>query len=154
MTMSDALRGLSVDHRDEVAIAVSDQVAPGVASGMVRQINERLSQAGVPMVQRRWIIATTGDDEAAARTAAVVSDQSGSAPVIVHNPRDLDGLIFQRRIPGQRRGGIYLNHVWQSASARIACGEPRRVLFGLSAWFNTPARLQAQDLNADVVLGG
>ncbi len=153
MTMSDALRGLSVDHRDEVAIAVSDRLAPGVASGMVREINERLSQAGVPMVQRRWIIATTGDDEAAAQTAAVVSDHSGSAPVIVHNPRDLDGLIFQRRIPGQRRGGIYLNQHWQQASVRIVCGEPLDLVDGLSAWFNRRRQLEAEDLGASLLIG-
>ena len=84
--------------------------------------------------------------------ASAISDHIGGARLVVHDSREPDGLIFQRRIPGQRRGGIYLNAAWQSASVRIACGEPRRVLFGLCGWFNRPARLRQEDLNADLVL--
>ena len=155
--MSDAeaaLAALSITHKDDVAVAISDQLEPGVASELVRRIDARLGQAGVPVLQRTWIIATTGDDEAAARTAAAVSDFSGTARVVVHDPRELDDLTFERRVPGQRRGGIYLNHAWQSASVRIACGDPPVVVDGLSAWFNQIARLSADDLHADLLLGG
>ena len=153
MTGSGTLRDLSVERRDDVVIAVSDRLSPQVASDLARQISDRLRQAAVPVDQRTWIVATRNDDEAAARVAAAISDLIAGARVIIHDAREPDGLTFQRRIPGQRRGGIYLNHAWQSASVRIACGEPKRVLFGLSAWFNPPTRLGREDLNADLVLG-
>ena len=155
--MSDvesALDSLVLDHHDDVVVVISDQLAPQIAAGMARRIHDRLSEARVPSSQRTWIIATTGDDEAAAKSAAVVSDLSGSARVVVHDPRELDDLTFERRVPGQRRGGIYLNHAWQSASVRISCGDPLEVVDGLSAWFNPVARLSADDLHADLLLGG
>ncbi|MCY3921412.1 MAG: hypothetical protein OXG27_03340 [Chloroflexi bacterium] len=152
MTLADGLRTLSIEHRDDVAIAVSDRLSADVAARLARKITERLSAAAVPRSQRTWIIATRGDDEAAASTASAISDHIDGARLVVHDSREPDGLTFQRRIPGQRRGGIYLNHAWQSASVRIACGEPRRVLFGLCGWFNRPARLRQEDLNADLVL--
>ena len=155
--MSDAeavLAALSINQRDDVAIAISDQLPAEVVSEMARAVSDRLGQAGVPVVQRTWIVATTGDDEAAARTASAVSDFSGSARVVVHDPREADDLTFERRIPGQRRGGIYLNHAWQAASVRIACGDPLVVVDGLSAWFNQIARLSADDLHADLMLEG
>ena len=153
MTLSDALRDLSVGRRDDVAIAVSDRLAPRVASDLARQLSDRLRQAAVPVGQRTWVVATRTDDEAAARVAAAISDLIDGARMTIHDSREADDLTFQRRIPGQRRGGIYLNHEWQSASVRIACGDPKRVLFGLSAWFNAPARLKQEDLDADLVLG-
>lgn len=152
MTLSKALSNVSVDRRGDVVIAVSDRLSPQVASDLARKISDRLRQAAVPVDQRTWIVATRNDDEAAATVAAAISDLIGGARVIVHDARDPDELTFQRRIPGQRRGGIYLNHAWQAASVRIACGEPRRVLFGLSAWFNPPAGLRREDLNAALVL--
>ena len=154
MSDGSALGSLSIDHRDEVAIAVSDRVLPDRAARLSRRINERLDQAGVAVSQRTWIVATTGDDEAAARIAAAVSDVSGGARVIVHDSREPDGLTFQRRNPGERRGGVYLNHAWQSASVRIGCGEPLALVDGLSAWFNQVARLSADDLHADLLISG
>ena len=154
MSDGSALDSLSIDQRDEVAIAVSDRVLPERAARLLKRINDRLDQAGVTVSQRTWIVATTGDDEAAARIAAAVSDVSGGARVMVHDPREPDGLTFQRRNPGERRGGIYLNHAWQSASVRIGCGEPLALVDGLSAWFNPAAELSAEDLDADLVLDG
>lgn len=145
---------LSLDHSDEVAIAVSDRLLPDRAAHLSRQINERLDQAGVPVSERTWIVATTGDDEAAARIAAAVSDVSGGARVMVHDPREPDGLTFQRRNPGERRGGVYLNHAWQSASVRIGCGDGLALVDGLSAWFNAAAELSADDLHADLLIDG
>lgn len=153
MTVSSQLRTLSTGRGDDVAIAVSDRVSGDVAARVAREITAWLSAAGVPRSQRIWIVATRSDDEAAASTVAAISDHVDGARLIIHDSREPDGLTFQRRIPGQRRGGIYLNAAWQSASVRIACGEPRRVLFGLSAWFNPPARLRLEDLNADLLLG-
>ena len=152
MTLADGLRTLSIEHRDEVAIAVSDRLSADVAARLAREITERLSEAGVPRGQRTWIVATRNDDEAAASTASAISDHIDGARLMIHDSREPDGLTFQRRIPGQRRGGIYLNAAWQSASVRIACGEPRRVLFGLCAWFNRPTQTRPEDLGADVVL--
>ena len=145
---------LLLDHRDDVAIAVSDRLLPDRAARLSRRVNDRLDQAGVPVSQRTWIVATTGDDEAAARIAAAVSDVSGGARVIVHDSREPDGLTFERRVPGQRRGGIYLNHAWQSASVRIGCGDGLALADGLSAWFNAAAELSADDLRADVLIDG
>lgn len=154
MSDGSALDSLSIDQRDEVAIAVSDRVLPERAAHLLKRINDRLDQAGVAVSQRTWIVATTGDDEAAARIAAAVSDVSGGARVMVHDPREADGLTFQRRNPGERRGGVYLNHAWQSASVRIGCGEPLALADGLSAWFNPVTELSAEDLDADLVIGG
>lgn len=146
------LSSLSVDHRDDVAIAVSDRLAIDVAARLAAAINARLHEAALPRSQRTWIIATRNDDEAAASMAAAISDHIDGARLIVHDLWEADDLTFERRVPGQRRGGIYLNAAWQSASVRIACGEPRRVLFGLCAWFNRPTQTRPDDLGADVVL--
>ena len=154
MSDGSALASLSVDHRDDVAIAVSDRLSPDCAARLSRRINDRLDQVGVPESQRTWIVATAGDDEAAARIAAAISDVSGGAPVMIHDPREPDDLTFQRRNPGQRRGGVYLNHVWQSASVRIGCGDRLALADGLSAWFNLAAELSEDDLDADLVIAG
>ncbi|MYA01201.1 MAG: hypothetical protein F4038_07705 [Chloroflexi bacterium] len=154
MSDGSALTSLSIDHRDDVAIAVSDRLLPDRAARLLKRINDRLDQVGVPVSQRTWIVATAGDDEAAARIAAAVSDFSGGARVIVHDPREPDGLTFERRVPGQRRGGIYLNHAWQSASVRIGCGDGLALVDGLSAWFNAAAELSPDDLRADVLIDG
>ena len=154
--MSDveaALAALSVEHDDYVAVAVSDQLGPDLASRLFRLINDRLDQVGIPLTQRTWIVATSGDDSAAARIAAVVSDVSGAARLIVHDPQEPDDLIFQRRIPGQRRGGIYLNAAWQSASVRIGCGDADDLVVGLAAWFNAPGQVQPEDLQANLTIG-
>jgi len=152
MTVSDALGLLAVGRGDDVAIAVSDRLAADFAARLSKGISERLTEMGVPVAQRTWIVATMGDDEAAARIAAAVSDVSGGARVIVHDPREPDGLTFERRIPGQRRGGVYLNHAWQSASVRIGCGDGLALADGLSAWFNSAAQLSVDDLHADLLI--
>ena len=147
-----ALSSLPLDHQDDVAIALSDRLNPETAATLAQQITDRLTQAAIPPSQRTWIVATRTDDEAAARVAAAISDQIDEARLIIHDPQDPDNLTFQRRIPNQRRGGIYLNHHWQSASVRIACGPPRRLVFGLTAWFNQPNQLHAEDLGASLLL--
>lgn len=155
--MSDAsslLAALHLERSDDVAIAVSERLPLKAAAEQAEAITARLREAAVPVAQRTWIIATRGNDEAAASCAAAISESIDGARLIIHDSREPDDLTFQRRIPGQRRGGIYLNAAWQSASVRIACGEPRRVLFGLCAWFNAPGQLEAEDLDADLLLGG
>ena len=151
-SMSDAVSRLQVTHRDDVAIAVSVHLSPDVAANLARAIEQRLRDAAVPLNQRTWIIASSGDDESAARTIAAISDFTEGARVIVHDARDPDGLIFQRRIPGQPRGGIYLNAAWQSASVRIACGDADAVVVGVAAWFNATELVGAKDLMADLVM--
>ena len=150
--MSDAVSRLQVTHRDDVAIVVSVHLSPDVAANLARAIEQRLRDAAVPLNQRTWIIASSGDDESAARTIAAISDFTEGARVIVHDARDLDGLTFQRRIPGQPRGGIYLNAAWQSASVRIACGDADAVVVGVAAWFNATELVGAKDLMADLVM--
>ena len=153
--MSDveaAVAALSVEYDDYVAVAVSDQLNPDLASRLVGLISDRLDQVGVALTLRTWIVATRGDDSAAAGIAAVVSDVSGAARLIVHDPQEPDDLIFQRRIPGQQRGGIYLNAVWQSASVRIGCGDAGDLVVGLAAWFNSPGQVQPEDLQANLTV--
>ncbi len=154
--MSDvvaALAALTADYRDDVSVAISARLDPNIASSLASSIHDRLDQVGVPVSQRTWIVAASGDDSAVARTAAAVSDVSGTARLIVHDPHDPDDLIFQRRIPGQRRGGIYLNAAWQSASVRIGCGVALELVQGLSAWFNAPGQVQPEDLQANLTVG-
>ena len=153
MTWTEALQSMPIGSTDDVVVAVSDALDVVTAAEVSERITERLDAAGVPAEQRMWIVANRGDDEAAARVAAAVSDAIGSARVIVHDPQEPDGLIFQRRIPVQRRGGIYLNATWQSASVRIACGDALELVQGLSAWFNADEQLEAGDLSATVVVG-
>lgn len=150
---ADPLSELRIEPHDAVAIAVSDGLSTDAAERLASQIAGRLDQLSLAAAQRTWIVATTGDDERAARVVAAIAKHAGDAAVIVHDPRDLDGLTFERRLPGQRRGGMYLNAVWQSASVRIACGDVVALVTGLSAWFNPPDRLERDDLNADLTLG-
>ncbi len=148
----EALEASPLGHLENVAVAISDQLQPVAVSELASLIARRLRSVAVPASQQTWIVASSGDDASAARTVAALSDHAGQARLIVHDPRALDDLIFERRIPGQRRGGIYLNAAWQSASVRIACGEPLDLVDGLSAWFNPPARLREADLHADLLL--
>ena len=147
-----ALSELVVDRADDVAIAVSERLSGDVAGALAEAVAARLDGAGVPMAQQTWIVASAGNDERAARTTAAISDYSGGARLIIHDPRDLDGLVFERRHPGQRRGGVYLNARWQAASVRIVCGEPLEVARRICAWFNPPRAVQVSDLRADLVL--
>ena len=149
---SEPLAGLQIGPGDAVAIAVSDQLPADTAERLASQIAERLDRLSAPTSQRTWIVATSGDDEQAARVVATIETHAAGAGVLVHDPRELDELIFERRLPGQRRGGVYLNALWQSASVRIACGEPLELVNGLSAWFNPVDRLRAADLQADLLM--
>lgn len=146
--MNDDLQSFRVDHTDDVAIALSDQLPVDVAEKLARQIATRLAAAAVPSPHRTWIVASSGDDEAAANVASAIAEHVADATLLVHDPRAFDDLTFERRIPGQRRGGVYINAAWQSASVRIACGDPLQLVDGLSAWFNHPAQLRADDLDA------
>lgn len=154
MTDADELNVLNLSRRDDVAIGFAPSLSIRHASVWSRQIARHLDDAGVPAAQRVWIVASTGDDESAARLTAAVSAQASGARLLIHDPREPDDLTFQRRIPGQRRGGIYLNAAWQSASVRVGCGDALDLVDGLSGWFNRRALLRADDLNATVLLGG
>ena len=113
-----------MNRDDVVAIAVDPTLTRRQAAVASREAAELLDEAGVPLTQRTWIVASGTDDVRAARVAAAIADAVGSSRLIVHDPTEPDDLTFQRRIPGQRRGGIYLNAAWQSASVRIVCGDP------------------------------
>ncbi len=147
------LNGLSLSRRDDVAIAFAPTVSIGYASAFAQEVAGRLDEVGVPAGQRTWIVASTGDDESAARLTAAISAQASGARLLIHDPREPDDLTFQRRIPGQRRGGIYLNAAWQSASVRVGCGDALDLIDGLSGWFNRRATLREEDLNATLLLG-
>ena len=148
------LSALSVRRNDDAAIAFSPALPPAQAEQLAQKIAQRLDDAGLPRDQRVWIVAAdTSDDESrTAKLAAAIADACSGSLLNVHDPRDHDALIFQRRIPGQRRGGIYLNLQGQSASYRIACGDPLDLIGGLSAWFNRRNQLRAEDLAASLLI--
>ena len=149
---------LEIARHDRAAIAVSPAISPARAAELAEKITARLNQAGVPPSRRAWIVAQTDRTDspnAEAQTAAVLaalSDAIGASPLTVHNPRDADNLIFRRRPPEQKRGGVYLNAQWMKAAVRIACGPPDELAAGLCAWFNDPASLEPADLSATLVL--
>ena len=145
---------LEIARHDRVAIAVSPAIGPERAAQLAEQITARLDQAGVPPQRRAWIVAAAEDTDA--ETIAVInalSDAIGPAPITLHDPRDPDQLIFRRRPPNQRRGGIYLNAQWMQSNIRIACGAPANLAPHLAAWFNDPTTLNpANDLDATLTL--
>lgn len=96
--------------------------------------------------------AATDADAQIAAVLAALSDAIGPSPLTIHNPRDPDNLIFHRRPPNQKRGGIYLNAQWTQATIRIAIGQPHELAPALSAWFNDPSALNPTDLSATLVL--
>ena len=149
----DQLSTLTLDRHDDVAIAISGSLQLGRAAVWARRLTRHLDDAEIPRHQRLWLIAANGSDEQSAALVAALSDVVGEDAIRLHNPHDPDALIFQRRLPGQRRGGIYLNADWQSASVRIAIGQPRAIVSGLSAWFNRDDQLRDEDLVASLVIG-
>lgn len=96
--------------------------------------------------------AATNADAQIAAVLAALSDAIGPSPLTIHNPRDPDNLIFHRRPPNQKRGGIYLNAQWIQATIRIALGPPHELAPALSAWFNDPTTLAPADLSATLAL--
>ncbi len=147
MNVVQTLGDLSIGRDDDVAIAFAPTISPRAAARAAERIARRLDDAGAPRNQRIWIAAAGGDQQMA-RLASAIAGAIGDSALILHDPRDLDGLIFQRRVPGQRRGGIYLNAAWQTASVRIAVGAALDLVDGLSGWFNRCASLRADDLHA------
>lgn len=145
---------LEIARHQRVAIAVSPAIGPERAAQLAEQITARLDQAGVPPQRRSWIIAAADNPDA--ETIAIISALSGTigpAPLTLHDPRDPDQLIFRRRPPNQRRGGVYLNAQWMQSNIRIACGAPADLAPHLAAWFNNPATLNpANDLDATLML--
>ncbi len=152
MTLHDDLAAMNINHHDDVAIALAPTLSPRRAAFVARRIARCLDDAKTPGDQRTWIIAAGADDDVAARLSAAIADAVADAVLTIHDPGEPDGLIFQRRIPGQRRGGVYLNQHWQQASCRIVVGDAELVAVGLSAWFNGRGQVCADDLQADLVI--
>ena len=94
----------------------------------------------------------------AAAAAALERELPGAGHILAHDGRDPDALIFQRRHPHERRGGLYLNASYQRASVRILTGavlaHPAAgwsgggdaVLPGVAAAFNTAQTLSTTTL--------
>ncbi len=141
-----------MNRDDDVAIAVDPTLTRRRAAVAAQDLARQLAEARVPLGQRVWIIAAA-DDLRIARIASAITESIGGSRLLVHNPHELDDLVFQRRYPGQRRGGLYLNAHWQQASIRIVVGEIDVVAHGLSAWFNPAEAARSEDLNADLVVG-
>lgn len=150
----ELLAQLSVERHDGVAVAVSSGLALGVVAGLAEAIVLRLDRAGVPSWQRVWIVAADGSSEQSASVLGVLSEVVGGDRLVLHDPGDADGLIFQRRLVGERRGGVYLNGEWQLASVRIGCGEGWSVAGGLCGGFNDGGMLRVEvDLGGVLWLG-
>ena len=93
-----------------------------------------------------------------AAAAALERKLPGAARILPHNARDPDALIFQRRHPHERRGGLYLNAAYQRARVRILTGAVAAhpttgwsgggdaVLPGVAAAFNTAQTLSTTTL--------
>ena len=152
---------LEIARHDRAAIAVSPTISPTRAADLAETITARLNQVGVPPSRRAWIVAQPAQpaqadspnaDVQTAAVLAALSDAIGASPLSIHNPRAVDDLIFHRRPPDQKRGGVYLNAQWMQAAIRIACGPPAELAAGLSAWFNDPASLVPEDLSPTLVL--
>ena len=146
---------LEIARHDRAAIAVSHRISPQRAAELAEQITARLDRAGVPVQRRVWILAAAPGPDADLEVAPVLAslaDSIGAAPLTLHDPRDADALIFRRRPPDQKRGGVFLNAHWMQAAIRIACGSPTEIAAGLSAWFNDPAALEPADLSATLIL--
>ena len=145
---------LEIAPHDAVAIAFDPTLAPESAARLATKAARRLDAAGVPAQQRIWIVGAGADDMAGALLLAAIEPHTRESRLALHDPQDADGLIFERRFSGERRGGVFLNADWQRASVRIACGDGARVLAGLAAWFTPAAMLDPEtDLHADAVLG-
>lgn len=150
--MSGRRPDLEFARHDGVAIAFDPALDPAAAGELASRIRARLDAVPVAPGQQDWLVAAADDEEAAALVLAAVEPRARGGRLALHDPHDPDALVFQRRIPGQRRGGIYLNAAWQLASIRIACGDPARVLRGLAAWFTPQNVLEVErDLAADAV---
>ena len=122
---------------DVVAIAVDPTLPRRRAAAAARGAAAALDDAGIPIRRRCWIV-------------AAIADAVGGARLTLHDPHEPDDLIFQRRLPGQRRGGVYLNADWISASVRIVIGDAETVARGLCGFFNPPESVDADDLDADL----
>ena len=145
---------LEIAPHDAAAIAFDPTLAPESATRLAAEAARRLDAAGVPARQRIWIVGAGADDMAGALLLAAIEPYTRDSRLALHDPQDADGLIFERRFSGERRGGVFLNADWQRASVRIACGDRARVLAGLAAWFTPAAMLDPEtDLRADAVLG-
>lgn len=105
---------------DDVAVVFSPRTPPRLNAVLASELLRGLESAGV---RRDRITLIVGWD---AERSASASDPIGllgqSYQVVEHDPRDPDALIFQRRYPGERRGGLYLNAAWQRASVRVVTG--------------------------------
>ncbi len=135
---------------DVVAIAVDPTLPRRRAAAAARRAAAALDEAGIPIRRRCWIVAAGVDDARTVRIVAAIADAVGGARLILHDPHEPDDLIFQRRLPGQRRGGVYLNAAWISASVRIVIGDAETVARGLCGFFNPPESVDADDLDADL----
>lgn len=144
---------LEIAPHDGAAVAFDPTLAPESAGRLAAEAARRLDAAGVPARQRTWIVGAGADDMSSALLLAAIEPFTRGSRLALHDPQDADGLVFERRLPGQRRGGVFLNADWQHASVRIACGDGARVLAGLAAWFTPAALLNPEtDLRADAVL--
>ena len=149
---------LSAD--DELAGVLSADTPVALNAVYAAEALRAAEAAGLP-AERVTMIMGAGlwTANAAAAAAALERELPGPARIVAHDARDPDALIFQRRLPGERRGGLFLNAHYQRASVRILTGAVAAhpaagwggggdaVLPGLAGAFNT-----AQALNITTLL--
>ena len=150
---SSLASGIAPD--DSVAIVFSSAVPAPLNAALASEILAALEAAGVRRDRITLILQRDLEHDSAETDPVRMLDRAYR--VVVHDPADRDGLIFQERYPGERRAGVYLNEAYQRASARIVTGlaEPHfaagwrpalTVLPGLAAGYNALRTLSVANL--------
>jgi nickel-dependent lactate racemase len=112
--------GESIAPHDRVAIVFSPRMPAPVNALLAAELLGAVEAHGVPRDRITLILAR--DFEASVSSSDPILMLGQAYRVVVHDPRDPDALLFQRRYAGERRAGIYLNEVYQQASVRILTG--------------------------------
>lgn len=111
----------SLDGDDDVAIVFSPRLPARISAVVAAELLAAVEGRGVSRSRISLIIGR--DLEFASSDSDPIRMLGHGYRVLVHDPHDPDGLLFQQRYPGERRAGIYLSQAFQSASARIVVGE-------------------------------
>ncbi|HJN92608.1 MAG TPA: lactate racemase domain-containing protein [Dehalococcoidia bacterium] len=110
----------SLAPHDRVAIVFSPRMPVAANAMLAAELLGAVEAHGVP---RERITLIIGHDlEVAVSESDPILMLGHAYRVVVHDPRDPDALLFQRRYAGERRAGIYLNEAYQEASVRILTG--------------------------------
>ena len=97
----------------DLAIALDPGAPNEVTDELLDGLAKVVEAAGRPASRVRTIEATAWD-------GGWSGDPGGRDSLLQHDAHDPDGLIFLRRYPDERRGGVYLNGAFMRAAKRLA----------------------------------